>query len=176
MKVYEDLFERKVMVCADCGQEVRFGWRDRVSGWWHREETDHLGRPVVPHPAPYATPIYPEPEVPCHPITKDDLRPRSGPLQVFNLLGKEGWEVRRMTASRGPYITAKGEVSRTADSIVIGAVHSDGRRLVGVWVDVKFEAAYIGRGTHMVSCNATDLKNWIKGKHDLPDAVPDRES
>lgn len=161
------------MICRQCQAELRFGWRDGQAGWWHRENVDHSGVPVVPPADPYVAPVIPEPEEPCHSITVEDLRPRSGPRQIANLLPKHGWEIRRMTASKGPYINARGEVSRISDSIVMSAVHPDGRRLVACWVDVAFEFAYIGRGAGVTACNATELKGWIKGTHDLPDAVPD---
>lgn len=137
----------------------------------------------------YVEPI-PEPEIPRYDIDPATLESGSGVAQIYNLLagitrvtpkGKSskspkhppmapGWEVRRLTGARGPYIGSDGSVLSISDTIVLGAVgpEVDGGRAIAVasWRDGKFDTAYKGRikdGTaHIDPVNATDLKTWIK--------------
>jgi hypothetical protein len=179
------------MICQRCGEEVRFGWRHGLPGWWHREDVDHEADPVVPEARTYdldedGEPIIivppPEPEVACHDVSIDDFPPRSGIRQICNLVKKTpGWELRRLTASRGAYLGAKGQVLSTSDSVVLGArgpARLDGSVPIAVasWRDGAFDFAHIGAITDshqvpMTKVSSTDMKGWIKG--DLPDAVPE---
>jgi len=121
----------------------------------------------------------PEPEIACHPIEVSDLKPRSGILQMANLiLGKnkdkvQGWELRRLTHSRGPYVGSSGEVLSISDSIVMGArgpeVDSGVRVAVASWRDGEFDFGYTGILKDGVvttqPANSNALKAWIK---DIP--------
>lgn len=117
-----------------------------------------------------AEPI-PAPEIPKHTVEVESLPARSGMRQVANLVVKtDGWELRRLTAARGPYVGSDGTVRSISDSLVLGAVgpELDGGQAIAVasWRDGKFDHAYAGRlvGTRAVvdPVNATELKNWIK--------------
>lgn len=123
--------------------------------------------------------VFPPVEIPGHTVEPDSFAPRSGIRQVINLLPKHGWELRRLTRSRGPYAGSRGEVLSISDSIVLGAskpVELDGSRHIAVasWRDGKFDFAYVGvvrsGALSPRRVNATEMKDWIKG--DLPDAVP----
>lgn len=114
----------------------------------------------------------PAPEVVCHPIDVEDLPPRSGLRQVANLVLKQGWELRRLTASRGPYLGSKDQVLSVSDSVVLGArgpARLDGSVpvVVGSWRDGAFDFALTGliSGGRCTTTrvNATEMKNWIKG-------------
>lgn len=103
--------------CSKCGQEVRYGRRDGITGWLHRESTDHLplfGGPLHTSERQavieaslaemaargnakdkddteeeYVHEEIPEPEQRAYPLEVDDLPARSGMLQIANLiLGK----------------------------------------------------------------------------------------
>lgn len=164
------------MICGDCRAEVRFGWRDGQPGWWHREDVGHPGIPVCPPEVEQIDPLPPV-EVWCHPVEPDTFAPRSGIRQVVNLVDKtEGWERYRLTHARGPYTGAKGELLSISDTIVLGArnVLLDGtvRVAVASWRDGKFDFAFVGliQGGRLTpyKVDATTMKNWIKGTHDLP--------
>lgn len=133
--------------------------RRRRLALYRGEDPDH----VEPLPAP---------EVPCHPIDIEDLPARSGMRQVANLVLKQGWELRRLTAARGPYIGSKSEVLSTSDTVVLGArgpERLDGGVPVAVasWRDGKFDFAITGilKGGRCTTSkvDATALKRWIKG-------------
>lgn len=118
----------------------------------------------------YVEPI-PEPEMRATPVEVDSLPPRSGMRQIANLVLKtDGWELRRLTAARGPYVGSDGSVLSISDSLVLGAVgpELDGGRVIAVasWRDGKFDHAYAGRLSDGVAkvnpVNATELKAWIK--------------
>lgn len=113
----------------------------------------------------------PEPELRATDVQVDELAPRSGMRQIANLIGKtDGWELRRLTRARGPWMGARGQVLSISDSLVLAARSEevDGVRRVAVasWRDGKFHSAYVGtsKGGRMTTekANATDLKNWIK--------------
>lgn len=113
----------------------------------------------------------PAPEIPKHTVEVESLPPRSGMRQIANLVLKtEGWELRRLTAARGPYVGSDGSVLSISDSLVLGATgpELDGGVAIAVasWRDGKFDHAYAGRlkdGVAKVDpVNATELKNWIK--------------
>lgn len=115
--------------------------------------------------------VIPPPEIPRHDVEVESLPPRSGMRQVANLVLKtEGWELRRLTAARGPYLGADGSVLSISDTLVLGArgPEVDGGVAIAVasWRDGKFDTAYAGRlrdgVAHVDPVNATDLKNWIK--------------
>lgn len=115
----------------------------------------------------------PAPEVLSHPITKAELRPRSGVLQMFNLVSKTpDWEVRRLTASRGPYVGARGQVLSISDAIVMGmrGPTLDGATQVAVasWRDYKFDFAWTGMMRNGIvatqPANSEGLKTFIRGE------------
>lgn len=130
--------------------------------------------------------VIPPVEVPCHPVEPDTLPPRSGLRQVINLAARQGWERKRLTHARGPYMGGRNQVLSISDSVVL-EVHAprelDGsyRWAVASWRDSKFDFAFIGtarRGARLEihGVDATTLKNWIKGTHDLqPPVQPSRE-
>lgn len=167
-----------MMVCRTCLAQVRFGWRHGQPGWWHREDVDHPGFPVVEPPEREVIDI-PEPEVRSTPVTPGHEKVPGGVRTVTNLLAKiDGWELRRLTYARGPYVGSKGEVLSTSDSVVLGAqgeVDNEVRVAVASWRDAKFDFAYIGiiKDSVMTTypANSNELRSWIKGTHDLPDAV-----
>lgn len=159
------------MICRACREEVRFGYRDGNPGWLHREEKDHPGQPMIAPQAVEETPL-PEVEVPQHNVTAEDFPPRSGIRQVINLVRKQGWDLRRLTQSRGPYIGAKGDVLSISEVTVLAAVgpaRLDGGVpvAVGSWRDGSFDFAYIGEivkgNLSPTKVDATTMKNWIKG-------------
>lgn len=117
----------------------------------------------------------PEPEIRATPIPVTDLPPRSGIRQVANLIEKtDGWTLRTLTRSRGPYVGARGQVLSISDMILIRAsgeevdgVRGNRRFVVASWRDGKFDFAYVGTIAHGVAipraANATELKAWIRG-------------
>lgn len=194
--------------CAKCGQEVRYGKREGITGWLHREETDHLplfGGPLhtperqavieaslaemaarakpdkkkdapEPEEEPEVWDEIPEPERRAYPITVADLPPRSGMLQIANLiLGKnkdkvKDWELVNITRSKGPYVGARGQVLSISESTLIrarGPMVDNGRRVaVASWRDGEFDFAYTGilkdRVVTTQPANSMGLKAWIK--------------
>lgn len=117
-------------------------------------------------------------EVPCHPVDPDSFPARSGIRQVISLVAKtEGWELRRLTHARGPYIGANGECLSVSDTIVLGASRPArcwaggfdvGTRIaVASWRDGKFDHAFIGTirdgALNPQLVDATTMKRWIKG-------------
>jgi len=226
-------------LCGSCGEEVRFGSRNGLTAWWHREDVDHHAVLGQPHTAEMQAeierqldlprtrtvtrskkvkgetiswteeeiytvrqldleryrkskkfrdmealehadeddddPVAPLPpvEIPRHDVEVADLPPRSGMRQIANLILKtEGWELRRVTAARGPYTGSRGELLSISDSLVIGGVYNvdtTKRWVVGSWRDGKFDFAYAGTGNRLHrKINATEMKDWIRG-NDLPD-------
>lgn len=115
---------------------------------------------------------FPEPEKGCTPIEVSDLRPRSGPRILCGTVKKAGWDLVRLTTSRGPYIGADGSVLSTSDSIVLcarGPARLDGMTPIAVasWRDYKLDFAYRGeirgRKINLTGVNSDGLKDWIKG-------------
>lgn len=125
------------------------------------------------HGEPVDAPVViPEPEVPCHPVTADDFAPRSGVRQIFNLVGKQGWDLVSATGCRGPYLGADGSVLSISEASVIrarGPARIDGTVpfAVASWRDGKFDFAYVGviRQGRLESrkVDSSTMKNWIKG-------------
>lgn len=122
------------------------------------------------HDPDYVEPL-PEPEFRRYAVEVESLPPRSGMRQVANLVLKtDGWELRRLTAARGPYLGSDGSVLSISDSLVLGArgPEVDGGVAIAVasWRDGKFDSAYAGHlkdGIVQTSpVNATELKTWIK--------------
>lgn len=116
--------------------------------------------------------VIPEPEVPSHPIAAADFPPRSGIRQVFNLIGKNTWDLVSATGTRGPYLGADGSVLSISTADVIrarGPARIDGSVPVAVasWRDGSFDFAYIGliqdSRLDVRKVDATTMKNWIKG-------------
>ena len=134
--------------------------------------------------------VIPEPEVARHDLDPTSFAPTSGIAQVVNLVtgvtrrmpsGKSskskkhppmapGWELRRLTGARGPYLGADGTILSVSDTVVLGArgPEVDGGVAIAVasWRDGDFDTAYVGRlkdGVVKVEpVNATELKAWIK--------------
>ena len=113
----------------------------------------------------------PEPEVPPRDFDPADMRPRSGLLQMYNLLDKTpGWEVKRLRFYRGPYLGARGQVLSIDDQhrlSGLGPVVDNGRRfVVGSWRNMEFDYGYLGviRGDKVYPDfgNSTALKAFIK--------------
>lgn len=228
--------------CSKCGQEVRYGKRDGITGWLHREAVDHMpmfGRLWTPEdsarqdaeldrlrcrpvgtfdeekqvqPIEFYTSrgyglkgdalkayqaehhpedkVLPPVEVFSHPITPDDPLVPQGARLLAELVtgvtrvtpkGKSskspkhppmapGWELRRLTHARGPYVGANGECLSISDTIVLGARQSgldDGYRIaVASWRDGSFDFAYTGvvKGgiVATTAANSNALKAWIK--------------
>lgn len=165
------------MVCRTCREEVRFGRRSDNPGWWHRGDVDHDTFPV---PAPEVEEIepLPEPEVVAHAVQpKDEIVP-GGVRTITNLLAKRGWELRRLTHARGPYVGAKDKLLSISDSVVLGArekprcarggLDRPPRIAVASWRDGKFDFAYVGviQDGRVVTepANNTAMKSWIKGE------------
>lgn len=114
----------------------------------------------------------PAPEVARHDVTAGDFPPRSGIRQIINLVARQGWELRRLTHARGPWVGAAGEVLSISDSVVLGArspAALDGsvRVAVASWRDGAFFSGYTGtlKDGHMIteSTDSKTMKNWIKG-------------
>lgn len=175
------------MICRTCREVTKYGWRHGRPGWWHREDKpDHEAFPIVA-PDVVEEEVVPPVEVPMHTVTADDFAPRSGIRQIINLVNKtEGWDLVRLTASRGPYLGAKGQVLSISDFVVLGArcPRLDGSVgvAVGSWRDAKFEIAYIGNIANGVlsprRVNSTGMKNWIKGAslEEIPEETTCSES
>lgn len=184
-----------MMICRECSEDVKYGWRGGVPGWLHREEKDHPGFPVI-KPEHEPPPEIPAPEVLAEPVEASSFPPRSGIRQVINLINKtQGWTLYRLTHSRGPRLGAKGDVLSISDTIVVGGREDPGldgsvRFAIGLWVDGDFARGYTftvrppSRNIWPDMVNSTDLKAWIKGTPSdqaepadaqLPDALQQRE-
>ena len=129
-------------------------------------------------------------EVWCHPVAPDDPLVPQGARLLAELVsgvtrvtpkGKSskspkhppmapGWELRRLTHARGPYVGANGECLSISDTIVLGARQTgldDGYRIaVASWRDGAFDFAWTGvvKGNvaHTDRANSNALKAWIK--------------
>lgn len=163
------------MICKKCGEPVRFGWRYNTPGWWHRDAKDHEGLPVVEPTDDRPEPIPPV-ERPCEPFDPSTLSPRSGVRQIIKVVHDNGWDLRSITSSRGPYMGSKGEMLSISDSLVLrsrGPVSLDGtyRIAVASWRDAKFDFAFIGtvKDGHasVTKANSDEMKDWIRG-HENP--------
>jgi len=81
-----------------------------------------------------------------------------------------GWELRRLTHARGPYVGSSGECLSISDTIVVGArgPEVDGARRIAVasWRDGAFDFGYTGviKGGALETtiANSNALKAWIK--------------
>lgn len=91
-----------VGVCSRCGQEIRFGTRDGVKAWHHREQVDHV--PRHGHAVPPRERREPEPteeelahqalqnapvEIYAHDVDPADFPAQSGIRQIANLVSGE---------------------------------------------------------------------------------------
>lgn len=115
----------------------------------------------------------PAPELYSRPADVNDFPPRSGIRTMFNLIGKaQGWEVRRFTIARGPYVGARGQVLSISDSVVMGmrgpTLDTGHQVAVASWRDGSFDFAYTGilRGNTVSTtpANAKALKAFIRGE------------
>lgn len=89
-----------------------------------------------------------------------------GVRTIVNLAEKIGWEVTRLTYSRGPYMGAAGGSLGTSDYIVMhvrGPV-VDGHPLVGVasWRDGKSDSVWQVENGHLTQSGARALAAWMK--------------
>ena len=229
-----------IETCGRCGEEIRFGTRDGVTAFWHRDPVDHLpahGKPWTPEDGArleaeldrlrvrpvgeeedglqkiefYTTrrvglkgeaakaydaihspegKVMPPVEVWSHTVAPDDPLVPQGARLLAELVsgvtrvtpkGKSskspkhppmapGWELRRLTHARGPYVGATGECLSVSDTIVLGArgPEVDGARRIAVasWRDGAFDFAYTGilKGGAVTTnaANSNALKAWIK--------------
>lgn len=113
----------------------------------------------------------PEPEVRCTPVPIEDLRPRSGILQMVNLIVKtDGWDLKAITRARGPWVGARGQVLSISDHHKVSAlgpkVDNGQRFVVACWRDMKFESGYVGLiregKVYPETLNSNDIKKFIK--------------
>lgn len=115
----------------------------------------------------------PPAEILARPHDPDELPPRSGLRQMWNLIEKTpGWHNLGLTYSRGPRVGSKGTyLGNMADCIVLRAYQDAGldgsvRVAVGSWEDGAFDFAYIGtiRKGRLAPERVTSkqMKDWIK--------------
>lgn len=134
--------------CARCGQEVRWGTRDGVLKYHHRERVDHEpafgnihARAVLPEAEVETEKVIPPIEVHAHEVDPSEFAPQSGIRQIANLVtgttrvmpnGKSskslkhppmapGWELVNLTHSRGPYMGSRGDALSISDCHVLRA-------------------------------------------------------
>lgn len=182
-----------MITCGRCGEEIRYGHRGGVGGYWHRETVDHM-----PIAGPVSSPeeiqqmldavarrraekageplegddddeegLDEVPPIEVHRTSVDpkDERVPGGVRTITNLLAKtDGWELYRLTYSRGPYLGSK-KCLGVSDMIVLGAIQrSTGRRIVATWRDGKFNTGYAIMGNRMQGrVNSTAMKGFVKG-------------
>jgi len=115
----------------------------------------------------------PPPEIPVHPVDIDSFPPRSGIRQMFNVADRHPeWEVRSLTACRGPFVGSSGRVLSISDSVLMkmrGPMVDTGRQVaVAFWRDGKFNFAWTGilRGDVVATqpANSEGLKAFIRGE------------
>lgn len=220
----------KPEVCThdDCGQEVRWGYRDGRQAWWHRDDVGHepifgrrmtaadkaeverqldlprerakptkTGFPLLYEIETYTARGYlldrmkkaardrlleegldedeiaalqqvdiPDPEVRKIPIERNDPRCPQGARNLMNAAARAGWEVRRLTYSRGPWLGANGNVLSISDIVACGVVDSDQTVAVACWRDGKVVSAWLGsrEGDRipMGLTTITDIKTRMK--------------
>lgn len=89
-----------------------------------------------------------------------------GARSLMNLAEKHGWEVSRLTYSRGPYMSWKGESLGVSDYVVLHVRRPgiDGPALLGVasWRDGKADCCYLATKESTRSLAVTELKDTIK--------------
>jgi hypothetical protein len=108
-------------------------------------------------------PEVPEPEVRCTPIERADDRCPQGVRNVMNAAARAGWEVTRLTYSRGPYLGSKGQVLTISDSVVIHVVDGEGHLGVASYRDRKVTSCWWGTiGGRCYLTSITDLKTKMK--------------
>lgn len=127
-------------------------------------------------------------EVPKHDLDVKSFAATSGIAQLHNLAsgvtrvtpdGKStkvkkhppmapGWEVRRFTGARGPYLGADGSVLSISDTVVLGARGPDQKIAVAAWRDGQFDTGYVGviidGAVRVEAANSTEVKQWLKGE------------
>lgn len=149
--------------------------REKNPDWAGWTDVDEDGAKIEPEAIePEDEPIedaIPAPEVRATGIHPDDPRTPGGAKQICNLLKKHGWERRRLSFARGPYLGAKSDVLSISDHVVLVArvINSEERRyVVCSWRDGKFDSAWIhskdlnGKQTMLDKVNANQLKEWIR--------------
>lgn len=112
-------------------------------------------------------------ERPCRAVVMEDFPARSGIRQTLNKLKKNGFEIVRLTGSRGTVLTPGGDdAGNIGDSVVCLAIERvRGRVLMATWMekpDGKMTLAWARVGTKdqnyyygYTSKTATELKAWI---------------
>lgn len=112
-------------------------------------------------------------ERPCRAVAMEDFPARSGIRQTLNKLKKNGFEIVRLTGSRGTVLTPGGDdAGNIGDSVVCLAIERvRGRVLMATWMekpDGKMTLAWARVGTKdqnyyygYASKTATELKAWI---------------
>lgn len=113
----------------------------------------------------------PKPEVRKTTIERADERCPQGAKNLLNAAAKAGWQVRRLTYSRGPWVGAAGQVLSISDLVVVGvvdqAVDTDYRYGVACWRDGKVVSCWYGERdgdrVPMELTTITHLKNIMKG-------------
>jgi len=161
--------------------------REKNPDWAGWTDVDEDGAKIEPEPEPFdrrddlgieqvkdqqeGWDAIPEPEVRATGIHPDDPRTPGGARKICNLLKKSGWERRRLSFARGPYLGAKGDLLSISDHVVLVArvTNSEERRyVVASWRDGKFDSAWIhskdpnGKQTVLDKVNSNQLKEWIR--------------
>ena len=180
--------------CSRCGEEVRWGTRDGVLAYHHREAHEHA--PVFGHllsteqfeeavatalarskksEAEEAAEAPLEPvEVRMTPISEKgvtivegrEIEPPGGVRVFANLAPKVGWTIRRLTYSRGPYLSSTGKSLGVSDCIlmILAGPPLDGvtRWVVGWWRDGKSTSVWTIEDGVVTIAGAKAAKEWMK--------------
>lgn len=178
--------------CGRCGEEIRWGRRDNLDGWWHRENVDHMAVLGVYTPRESLLEQWdgrlwtfgeaPEPEegaedgeeggssdfepieVPSTPVDPKDAP--AGPKRLANLGLKLGWELVRLTYARGPYMGANGKSLGVSDVHVV-ALRRGRLGAVAYWRDGKAVAGWLlDEDGWLDRVGISALQNWMKEKGD----------
>lgn len=84
------------------------------------------------------------------PIDVDDRRCPAGARSLIKAGAVHGWELARLTYSRGPYIGARGQVLKICDWVVLGLLDRTNHRAgVGCWRDGTPASMWLGRAGQM---------------------------
>ena len=179
------------VICATCGEEVRFGTRATGPKHWHdakrclhRDHDDHvaiLGQPVTEEQralrrqrqrelAELEVPEeIPPPEVWATPVDRDDERVPQGAKNKLKLAAEQGWTA-WATYSRGSRVhKTQGTLLGVSDFVVV-RFRLDGTPKVAVafWEDGKMQRCYTAirddekRRFIVAATNDAGLKAWLK--------------